>query len=165
MIHKRPRSCAEAEVSSPPLPSFLPLVDTLYTPPFELQTLPEQVTLSYGSSSGFQTYDNTQLAYTSTKRRRLDSYIPMSQGSSSSCEHGCDEKPAHLDSFSQHADDAAAIFACWPDSAMPPSQPLGLPLTKQMTNLSLLLCPCPGFTWGQPDGVYSAISSVVRSLC
>ncbi|POR31222.1 Uncharacterized protein TPAR_08564 [Tolypocladium paradoxum] len=152
LTHKRPRSCAEGEVSSLPLQSFIPLVDTLYTPPFELQTLPNQVTLSYGSSSGFQTYDNTQPAYTSTKRRRLDGYIPMSQGSGPSCEHGYDEKPADLDSFSQHADDAAATFACWPDSAMPPSQSLGLPLAKQMTNLSLLLCPCPGFSWGQPDG-------------
>lgn len=37
---------------------------------------------------------------------------------------------------------------------MPPSLSLGPPLAKQMTNLSLLLCPCPWFCWGQPDGYF-----------
>ncbi|OAQ90852.1 Zn(2)-C6 fungal-type DNA-binding domain-containingprotein [Purpureocillium lilacinum] len=37
----------------------------------------------------------------------------------------------------------------WPEAALPSAQS---PLARQMTSLSLFLCPCPGLGWEQRDG-------------
>ncbi|PHH81697.1 hypothetical protein CDD83_3505 [Cordyceps sp. RAO-2017] len=77
----------------------------------------------------------------------------MSQGNGSTCHHGHEEKMAKLsDSLGQHTDGQASMLPCWSEPAMSSSLALGIPLAKQMTNLSLLLCPCSGLGWGQPDG-------------
>ncbi|KJZ78316.1 hypothetical protein HIM_02354 [Hirsutella minnesotensis 3608] len=76
----------------------------------------------------------------------------MSQGSTSSPRHELQEKLVSVESMDQHSTDQAAIPSYWPEQAIPDSLPLAIPLAKQMTNIGLLLCPCPGFGWVPPDG-------------
>ncbi|KAM4059049.1 hypothetical protein HRG_008080 [Hirsutella rhossiliensis] len=76
----------------------------------------------------------------------------MSQGSTSSCHYPQEEKLPKLESFGQNAHDQASMQSCWTEPAISGSMSLGIPLARQMTNLSLLLCPCSGLGWDQSEG-------------
>lgn len=137
---------------------FIPFAHTEQVPAlYDPRTVPEQRALPYGSSSsGFQACDNSQVSPFPAKRRKLVGPTLMSPGDTSPGHYSQEEKRARLDSFGP---DVHGQTSCWAEPAMSGSLSLGIPLARQMTNLSLLLCPCSGLGWDQAGGMFSAAIS------
>ncbi|UNI14894.1 hypothetical protein JDV02_001474 [Purpureocillium takamizusanense] len=156
LINKRPRSCAEVDISDPPLQSLFPLLNAgyAYAPlQLDISTVPDQLPAAYGFATGFssglETYEGSPSVHSSAKRRRLGPYIPMSPAGAVPSLSSLYEKASEVESMGHMSNNEPSMPSRWSEAAPPSAQS---PLARQMNSLSLFLCPCPGLGWEQQDG-------------